>query len=180
MLRRVENVRVTHKPGLFSKKGRVTLWIGKEFITPWTKLPQEEFARWLEATRTVPVCFGRTGGRNYWLFQGKWHWDNDGLNRDQIHALLVTRAQRQEATIKRAQSMVAMDLAPIASTRRAIAPDLKQFVWKRDGGRCRQCGHNVELQFDHVIPIAYGGATTAENLQILCGHCNRRKGASVA
>lgn len=73
-----------------------------------------------------------------------------------------------------------MDLASIASARRAIAPDLKQFVWKRDGGRCRQCGHNVELQFDHVIPIAYGGATTAENLQILCGPCNRRKGASVA
>ncbi len=25
-----------------------------------------------------------------------------------------------------------------------------------------------ELQFDHLIPLAFGGATTEQNLQILC------------
>jgi len=30
-----------------------------------------------------------------------------------------------------------------------------------------------ELQFDHVLPVALGGATSVENLQILCGDCNR-------
>jgi 5-methylcytosine-specific restriction endonuclease McrA len=32
---------------------------------------------------------------------------------------------------------------------------------------------------DHVIPVALGGATTLANLQLLCGACNREKGADL-
>jgi 5-methylcytosine-specific restriction endonuclease McrA len=32
---------------------------------------------------------------------------------------------------------------------------------------------------DHVIPVALGGATTLANLQLLCGDCNREKGADL-
>ncbi len=74
-----------------------------------------------------------------------------------------------------------MQHAPAPTIRGAIPDDLKQYVWQRDRGRCRcrQCGSNIELQFDHLIPLAFGGATTEQNLQILCGPCNRRKGASI-
>jgi 5-methylcytosine-specific restriction endonuclease McrA len=57
---------------------------------------------------------------------------------------------------------------------------VKQFVFARDGGRCRQCGATNDLQFDHVIPVALGGGSSADNLQLLCGACNRRKGAGLA
>lgn len=60
-----------------------------------------------------------------------------------------------------------------------IPDDVKQLVWHRDGGRCRGCGSAGELQYDHVIPVSMGGGSTEDNLQILCGPCNRRKGASV-
>jgi 5-methylcytosine-specific restriction endonuclease McrA len=60
---------------------------------------------------------------------------------------------------------------------RAIAQDVKIEVAARDGGRCRQCGSNKELHFDHVTPWSKGGANTADNIQLLCGTCNRRKGA---
>ncbi|MGA3352888.1 MAG: recombinase family protein [Acidimicrobiales bacterium] len=33
---------------------------------------------------------------------------------------------------------------------------------------------------DNVIPVALGGSNNAENLQILCGPCNRRKGAGLS
>jgi 5-methylcytosine-specific restriction endonuclease McrA len=56
---------------------------------------------------------------------------------------------------------------------------VKQFVFARDGGRCKQCGSTVELQFDHIIPVALRGGSTADNLQLLCGPCNRRKGAGL-
>ncbi|GAA4684837.1 hypothetical protein GCM10025780_33820 [Frondihabitans cladoniiphilus] len=179
-MRRAENIRITHKTGLFSKKGPVSLWIGKKEVIPFRKIPKDQFAGWIAASNEQPVLLGKSGDRNYWLFQGQWHWDNDGLSADQIHALIVTRTQRRDATIRRAQTMVAMAQEPVASRRGAIPGDLRQLVWQRDRGQCRQCGSNTELQMDHIIPIAYGGATNEDNLQILCGPCNRRKGASVA
>jgi hypothetical protein len=60
---------------------------------------------------------------------------------------------------------------------RSIPQDVKIAVAARDGGRCRQCGSTTDLHFDHVIPWSKGGANTVVNIQLLCGPCNRRKGA---
>ena len=46
-----------------------------------------------------------------------------------------------------------------------------------DGGeRCANCGAAEKLVLDHVIPIAKGGLSQLENLQLLCTECNRIKG----
>lgn len=60
---------------------------------------------------------------------------------------------------------------------RVIPQDVKIAVAARDHGRCRQCGSTDDLHFDHVIPWSKGGANTVNNIQLLCGRCNRRKGA---
>jgi 5-methylcytosine-specific restriction endonuclease McrA len=52
-------------------------------------------------------------------------------------------------------------------------------VFERDGGRCVECGSRFDLQYDHVIPVALGGASTVQNLQILCAPCNQTKGDSL-
>jgi Holliday junction resolvasome RuvABC ATP-dependent DNA helicase subunit len=61
--------------------------------------------------------------------------------------------------------------------RETIPDDVKIFVWRRDGGACVKCGSNIDLEFDHIIPVALGGSNTARNLQVLCEKCNRAKGA---
>ena len=61
--------------------------------------------------------------------------------------------------------------------RRSISQDVKIAVSARDHGRCRQCGSTEQLHFDHVIPVSKGGANTVANIQLLCGLCNRTKGA---
>jgi hypothetical protein len=63
--------------------------------------------------------------------------------------------------------------------KRSIPQDVKIAVSARDGGRCRQCGSAAQLHFDHVIPISRGGANTVANIQLLCGACNRAKGAKL-
>jgi HNH endonuclease len=60
---------------------------------------------------------------------------------------------------------------------RIIPQDVRIAVAARDLGRCRQCGSIEDLQYDHVIPWSRGGANTVNNVQLLCGNCNRRKGA---
>jgi hypothetical protein len=180
MLRRVENAYITHKVGFFTKKGTYTLRLGaRTAYTSTAKIHRDDYQHMLNDSINNPIRFIWTGERSYWLFQNRWYWDNDDLSADQIYALLVTKAQREQQRINRAQTMVAMQQQPQPTLRGAIPDDLKQYVWTRDGARCRRCGSNVELQFDHVIPVAFGGATSAENLQILCGPCNRSKGASV-
>ncbi len=138
-----------------------------------------EFASRKAQQATFPVQWARIGDRSYYEFQGKFYWDNDDLTPQQVHALLVTRNQAQQRRIERAESMVAMGEQRQSPVRGHIADDVKQFVWARDGGKCRHCGATSELQFDHVIPVAMGGSSAPENLQILCGPCNRRKSAGL-
>ncbi|WP_405161383.1 TerD family protein [Nocardia sp. NBC_01499] len=70
-------------------------------------------------------------------------------------------------------------LAPGHRDSRSIPPDVKAAVWQRDGGQCCQCGDTHYLEFDHVIPLSRGGATSVGNLQILCRRCNLEKGARI-
>lgn len=58
---------------------------------------------------------------------------------------------------------------------RRIAPNVRDLVWNRDGGKCVDCGSNIGLEFDHIIPLSKGGSNTYRNLQLLCEKCNRKK-----
>ncbi|KQY31359.1 MULTISPECIES: TerD family protein [Nocardia] len=70
-------------------------------------------------------------------------------------------------------------LTPGQLDSRSIPQDVKAQVWQRDGGACVECGDGHYLEFDHIIPLSRGGATSATNLQILCRACNRAKGARI-
>jgi|GEM_PF-1201622 len=72
-----------------------------------------------------------------------------------------------------------LTLAPGRRDSRAIPPEIKAQVWRRDGGACIECGATHYLEFDHIIPLSRGGATSPANLQVLCRSCNRTKGAHI-
>jgi 5-methylcytosine-specific restriction endonuclease McrA len=184
LLQRVENVYAYHERrrlGHLTGNGHVVVVLGKKRLPLTQKSHRSEFWQMITKAESFPVCFMVYGERGYWKYGDRWFWDNEALTADQVHALIVTRDQRRQATISRAQSTVAVGQGRSRRMPRSSVPeDLKLLVWTRDEGRCRQCGSNVELQFDHIIPQSLGGATSAENLQILCGPCNRLKGASVA
>ena len=59
---------------------------------------------------------------------------------------------------------------------RMIPTSVKREVWKRDGGKCAQCGSVKNLHFDHIIPWSRGGSSTrVENVQLLCAAHNLSK-----
>jgi HNH endonuclease len=63
--------------------------------------------------------------------------------------------------------------------RKPIPEQVRHEIWRRDQGRCVDCGSRERLEFDHIIPVSRGGANTVRNLELRCESCNRRKGASI-
>ncbi|GAA2857769.1 HNH endonuclease signature motif containing protein [Paenarthrobacter ilicis] len=179
MLRTAENVSLYHQPGFWTGKGPAILTVGRNSYR-LSKFSKQEFADIQVRQMNQPVAITSIGERRYWQFQHRFYWENEGLRSGEIRALLVVKNQRRQQQIDRAQATVAMGAQPRgASARRAIPDDVKQYVWTRDEGQCRACGSTGELQYDHVIPISMGGSNNVENLQILCGPCNRRKSAGL-
>lgn len=70
-------------------------------------------------------------------------------------------------------------IAPGQRDSRSIPQEMKATVWQRDGGACAQCRAMEYLEFDHIIPHSRGGATSINNLQLLCRRCNLEKGARI-
>jgi hypothetical protein len=63
---------------------------------------------------------------------------------------------------------------------RLIPTHVKVEVWKRDGGKCVQCGSTENLHYDHDIPFSKGGSSlTAENVRLLCAKHNLSKGDKI-
>lgn len=61
---------------------------------------------------------------------------------------------------------------------RHIPRPIQFRVLKRENQVCRSCGMPVadnDTHFDHIIPWSKGGPTEENNIQLLCGNCNRKK-----
>ena len=63
---------------------------------------------------------------------------------------------------------------------RYVPAHVRQAVCERDGGRCTftgpdgtRCAAETRLEFDHIVTFAEGGATTVENLRLLCRKHNQ-------
>ncbi|MGH2365293.1 MAG: HNH endonuclease [Chloroflexota bacterium] len=82
--------------------------------------------------------------------------------------------------LRRSANGAVRNRPPAAPRTSRISADTRLFVWQRDGGRCAHCGATSNLQFDHIIPYSWGGADTAENVELLCRPCNLSKGANLS
>ena len=64
------------------------------------------------------------------------------------------------------------DLAPIPR-------DIKHVLYGKQEGNCLGCDWHFPfhaLTIDHIVAISVGGPDVAENMQLLCGSCNSKKG----
>jgi 5-methylcytosine-specific restriction endonuclease McrA len=98
---------------------------------------------------------------------------------EQIRASLNAVLRNESAEFSVQFETVAAPL-PFEQTRREPIPEsIKTEIWRRDGGVCVKCGSNENLQFDHIIPVSRGGATSSQNLQLLRKQCNLEKATKI-
>jgi hypothetical protein len=124
----------------------------------------------------APVGLFARGARTYWAFEDAIWWEDEGLEADDVLALVRERERRARRRLERAHAALAGERP---ARRQPVPREVRRAVFERDGGRCVECGSSFDLQYDHVIPVALGGAGTVENVQLLCAPCNQGKGAAV-
>jgi hypothetical protein len=147
------------------------------------------FARAARAQLDEPVALMEAGARCWWWYRDRFWWEDEGYGPGDVVALVADRERRAQRRLERAHAALERERAtavPAGLANSAAPPlreplprDVRLAVWRRDRGRCRECGDGFDLQYDHVIPLALGGASSVDNLQLLCGDCNRAKGASL-
>lgn len=84
-------------------------------------------------------------------------------------------ASRPRAARPKGRSIDGNEAAASPSQARQIPAHVKREVWERDGGRCtfvgtdgHRCTCRERIEFDHRVPISKGGASTVENVRLLC------------
>jgi hypothetical protein len=156
--------------------GRYALASGKRtFDARWSKVQVESI--WAQETES-PVELVRQAERVYWAFKGCFYWEDEGLSADDVKALVLQRIRKRERQLATAHSLMRAEEVGQA-VRSRVPLEIRRAVFERDGGLCVDCGGTFDLQYDHVIPFSLGGATSIANLQLLCGDCNRSKGATL-
>jgi 5-methylcytosine-specific restriction endonuclease McrA len=165
---------------------RLTVTLPRMFMGRWAlqssrkiypdRWKDAQVEAWRRQQQEDPVRLRREGRRVLWWFRNRFYWDHDGHSPEDVKALALQRGKRDERRLKSAHALMKGERAP---SRAPIPPEMARAVIKRDGQRCVECGTPEDLQFDHVLPVALGGGTTVENLQVLCGVCNRAKSDSL-
>ncbi len=117
----------------------------------------------------------REHDRVLWWASDGFYWGDPGMTSEDVALLLWDRQRRHDARLERLRKIRAREEQAAEAQRTRIPEDVRVAVWVRDEGRCVRCGAEEELQFDHVIPVAKGGGNSMENVQVLCGDCNRLK-----
>lgn len=110
--------------------------------------------------------------------------ENDRLEKEVIKRQMLERDRKKRLHKEALQELI--ESGDIFNSyiekngkRESIPQDVMDKVWNRDGGRCVKCGSQENLEFDHIIPVSKGGATTYRNLQLLCKKCNLEKSNSI-
>jgi len=137
---------------------------------------QDEFTNELEKASQQQPTLITIAAESLWLYQNLIYRAPLDLDSEEILLLIKEQELKKTKKLERLRRLVAVsDKLEKASRRERIPEEVQMFVWRRDGAKCVKCGSQENLEFDHIIPLSKGGASTARNIQLLCEACNRSK-----
>lgn len=146
---------------------------------PYRVLSKREYNEALERQQHEPVKLHHHDGRTWWWFQQQVYVERDGLGSEDVKALALQLRRGKDAALERAHAEMRGETLASARPREPIPESVRHEVWRRDQGRCVDCGTRERLEFDHIIPWSEGGSNTVRNLELRCEGCNGKKGARI-
>lgn len=109
----------------------------------------------------------------YLYYKNSWYFSKAKIApKDMVALINATERRKKEKSQPENESARLKDENSHLVLRDRIPEEIKEFVWKRDGGKCVRCGSNINLEYGHKIPLSKGGSDSSRNLQLLCESCN--------
>jgi 5-methylcytosine-specific restriction endonuclease McrA len=157
---------------------RPTLYYFGTATKPYREFGKRWYADALERQGSDPVKLHEFDGRTWWWFKKQVYVERERLSAEDVKALALQFENAKSATLKVAHAEMRGEAAAASPRpREPIPEEVRHEVWRRDQGRCVDCGSRSRLEFDHIIPWSEGGSNTARNIELRCESCNRKKGA---
>ena len=145
----------------------------------YVTLTRKQYEHLLSVQRTVPVWLTTQAGLRWWWYLDRYWWADAHLSAQEIATLVLTRdlaTQNQREAIERAES--GLTGGRDEPSEDIVEEEVRREVWFRDRGRCVDCGSGANMVFDRILPLSFGGANTAPNLQLRCRGCQGRRRAN--
>ena len=104
---------------------------------------------------------------------------DENLNPDELEAEIKQLMQDEDVTKKSGIYPYVLTHKEKYLNIRQFTDKMKREAYERQNGICSLCDKWFtleEMEADHITPWILGGKTIAENCQMLCKECNRRKG----
>lgn len=143
------------------------LWEYYRDVIDWVRMT---FPKYRKEMKEV----NRDWGRLYHDFRDK-HYDTTLLEEEIDHLM-----QDDDVTSSKGIYLYVLTRQERFLNLRTFDQRTRRAAFENQQGRCPLCGMTYkyeEMEADHIIPWSKGGHTTAENCQMLCKECNRRKGS---
>ena len=140
-----------------------------------TTYSERQFVRMSESQRTRPVLVTTRGALSWWWYLDRFWWDDERLDATEVRAFVLerdARTMRHGEAVERTRAVAVGELPPmLAGSDGAVPESVRTAVWRRDGGRCVDCGADGDLVFDVIIPVSRGGSLNTPNIELRCRSC---------
>jgi hypothetical protein len=136
---------------------------------------ESQFERMAKSQRTRPVLVTTLGGLSWWWYLDRFWWDDERLNASAVRDLVLGRdgeSVRHGEETEHTRAVAVGELPPVLTAPDGPVPDaVRTAVWRRDEGRCVDCGVADDLVFDVILPVSRGGSLNTPNIELRCRSC---------
>ena len=156
---KIQSYMATHQPDPNANE----LWLYFQNVINWVKTIFPKYRKEMK---------GINWGELYNQFRNK------PLNTAEIEKRITALMQDDDVTKKSGIYAYVLDGNEKHLSIRAFSSNMKREAYERQTGICPKCKQHFEIEQmegDHITPWHAGGKTIAENCQMLCKECNRRK-----
>jgi hypothetical protein len=134
-------------------------------------LSEEQFVQLSTAQHTSPTRVLKSAGRQWWWYRHRFWWSDPDLRPSQVASTILEHdldSGLERHLLEEARDVTFRGVGQTGARER-LPDEVRRTVWRRDAGRCVDCGSAVAVRFDYDGSIA---EPTSDDVRLRCRACS--------